>query len=126
VSNEDCQALTRAFQALADPIRRAIVERLCRGDATVKQLAEPFSITKQAISRHVQVLEAAGLVTRVDDRQWRPVHLDTTGLLELMLWINRQRLIAEQLGPAPAVQMVWPRRAPAAAPVNPAGLTVVG
>ncbi len=56
--------LDRAFMALADPVRRAIVARLSRGDATVNELAEPFAITKQAVSKHIQVLEQAGLVTR--------------------------------------------------------------
>jgi DNA-binding transcriptional ArsR family regulator len=121
MSEVDSQALTRAFQALADPVRRAIVARLCRGDATVKQLAEPFSITKQAISRHVQVLEAAGLVTRVDDLQWRPVHLDTHTLAQLMVWINRHCLIAEQLCTAPAVHVVWPGRASMTTTVSPVG-----
>jgi len=82
--------------ALADPVRRAIVARLSRGDATVNELAEPFAITKQAISRHIQVLEHAGLVTRSRDAQRRPVHLDAAALERLTVWIERYRLIAEQ------------------------------
>ena len=62
--------------ALADPVRRAIVARLSRGPATVNELAAPFDITKQAVSKHIQVLEQAGLVTRTRDAQRRPVHLD--------------------------------------------------
>jgi DNA-binding transcriptional ArsR family regulator len=81
--------------ALADPVRRAIVARLSRGDATVNALAEPFAITKQAISRHIQVLEHAGLVTRSRDAQRRPVHLDAAALERLTAWIDRYRLIAE-------------------------------
>ncbi len=68
--------LDRAFMALADPVRRRIIARLSRGPATVNELAEPFAITKQAVSKHIQVLEQAGLVTRTRDAQRRPVHLD--------------------------------------------------
>src|SRR5437899_2551142 len=82
--------------ALADPVRRAIVARLARGDATVNELAEPFAITKQAVSRHIQVLEHAGLVTRSKDAQRRPVHLDAAALERLTAWIDRYRLIAEE------------------------------
>ncbi len=81
--------------ALADPIRRAIVARLSRGDATVNELAEPFAITKQAVSKHIQVLEGAGLVTRSRDAQRRPVHLDAAALERLTAWIDHYRLIAE-------------------------------
>jgi DNA-binding transcriptional ArsR family regulator len=88
-------ALDRAFMALADPVRRAIVARLSRGDATVNELAEPFAITKQAVSKHIQVLEQAGLVTRSRDAQRRPVHLDAAALERLTAWIDRYRLIAE-------------------------------
>ncbi|MBP2268636.1 DNA-binding transcriptional ArsR family regulator [Pseudarthrobacter sp. PvP004] len=88
-------ALDRAFMALADPVRRAMVARLSRGDATVNELAEPFAITKQAVSKHIQVLEHAGLVTRSRDAQRRPVHLDAAALERLTAWIDRYRLIAE-------------------------------
>src|SRR5260221_9404923 len=87
--------LDRAFMALADPVRRAIVARLSRGDATVNELAEPFAITKQAISKHIHVLEHAGLVTRSRDAQRRPVHLDAAALEHLTAWIDRYRLVAE-------------------------------
>ncbi|MEU1972181.1 metalloregulator ArsR/SmtB family transcription factor [Microbacterium sp. NPDC019599] len=89
------EALDRAFLALADPVRRAIVARLSRGSATVNELAEPFAITKQAVSRHIQVLEQAGLVTRSRDAQRRPVHLDAASLERLTAWIDRYRLAAE-------------------------------
>ena len=92
---EEDAALDLAFVALADPIRRAIVARLSRGDATVNELAEPFSVTKQAISKHIHVLESAGLVTRSRDAQRRPVHLDPAALERLTAWIDRYRLIAE-------------------------------
>jgi DNA-binding transcriptional ArsR family regulator len=94
--DHDADALDRAFLALADPVRRAIVARLARGDATVNELAEPFPITKQAVSKHIQVLAQAGLVTRSRDAQRRPVHLDPAALERLTAWIDRYRLIAEE------------------------------
>jgi DNA-binding transcriptional ArsR family regulator len=81
--------------ALADPVRRAIVARLSRADATVNELAEPFAITKQAISKHIHVLEQAGLVSRSRDAQRRPVHLEPAALERLTAWIDRYRLFAE-------------------------------
>lgn len=89
-------SLDRAFQALADPVRRAVIARLSRGPATVNELAEPFPITTQAVSRHIHVLERAGLVTRSRDAQRRPVHLDPGALEALTGWIDRCRLIYEQ------------------------------
>ena len=88
--------LDRAFLALADPIRRAIVARLSRGPATVNELADPFDISKQAVSKHIQVLEHAGLVTRSRDAQRRPVHLAPDQLEALTAWIDKYRLIHEQ------------------------------
>ncbi|NEN05505.1 winged helix-turn-helix transcriptional regulator [Diaminobutyricibacter tongyongensis] len=88
--------LDRAFLALADPVRRAIIARLSRGEATVNELAEPFAITKQAISRHIQVLETAGLITRTRDGQRRPCHLDPAALEALTAWIDTYRLVAER------------------------------
>ncbi|WP_353826639.1 ArsR/SmtB family transcription factor [Agromyces sp. SYSU T0242] len=88
--------LDRAFMALADPVRRRIVARLSRGPASVTELAEPFDITTQGVSKHIQVLESAGLVTRSRDAQRRPVHLDAAALETLTEWIDRYRLIAEQ------------------------------
>jgi DNA-binding transcriptional ArsR family regulator len=82
--------------ALGDPVRRRIIARLSRGPATVNELAEPFQITKQAVSKHIQVLEQAGLVTRTRDAQRRPVHLDAAQLEALTAWIDRYRLIHEQ------------------------------
>ena len=92
----DADGLDRAFLALADPVRRAIVARLSRGPATVNELAQPFDITKQAVSKHIQVLEQAGLVTRSRDAQRRPVHLDAAALEALTSWIDRYRLDAER------------------------------
>ncbi len=84
------------FAALADPVRRAIIARLSRGPATVNEVAEPFEISLQAVSRHIQVLEQAGLVTRTRDAQRRPVHLNPEALEALTAWIDRYRLVAEQ------------------------------
>ena len=87
--------LDRAFVALGDPVRRRIIARLSRGPATVNELAEPFKISKQAISRHIQVLEQAELVTRTRDAQRRPVHLNPARLEALTAWIDQYRLVRE-------------------------------
>jgi DNA-binding transcriptional ArsR family regulator len=92
----DDDRLDRAFVALGDPVRRAIIARLSRGPATVNELAEPFDITVQAISRHIQVLEQAELVTRSRDAQRRPVHLAPERLEALTAWIDRYRLATER------------------------------
>ena len=88
--------LDQAFLALADPVRRAVIARLSRGPATVNELAEPFDMTLQGVSRHIQVLEQAGLVTRTREAQRRPVHLAPAALEELTAWIDRYRLVHEQ------------------------------
>jgi DNA-binding transcriptional ArsR family regulator len=90
------EALDQAFLALADPVRRAMIARLSTGPATVNELAEPHPITVQAISRHVAVLEAAGLVTRSRDKQRRPVHLVPERLEQLTAWIDQYRLATER------------------------------
>ncbi|UOX86021.1 metalloregulator ArsR/SmtB family transcription factor [Amycolatopsis sp. FBCC-B4732] len=92
----DEAGLDRAFTALGDPVRRALVARLSRGEATVNELAEPFEITKQAISRHIQVLEQAGLITRSRDGQRRPCHLVPAALETLTGWIDTYRLATER------------------------------
>lgn len=92
----DDEWLDRAFTALGDPVRRAMIARLSRGEATVNELAEPFAITKQAVSRHISVLETAGLITRSRDAQRRPCHLDPAALEALTSWIDNCRLIAER------------------------------
>ncbi len=92
----DEEALDRAFLALADPVRRAIIARLSRGPATVNELARPFTITKQAVSKHIAVLETAKMVTRTKDAQRRPVHLDPVVLELLTAWIDRYRLETER------------------------------
>ena len=88
--------LSRLFAALADPTRRDIVARLAVGDATVGQLAAPYEVSVQAVSKHLKVLEDAGLVSRSRDAQRRPVHLESE-VLELMTsWIERYRRAAEE------------------------------
>jgi DNA-binding transcriptional ArsR family regulator len=94
--NEADVALDRAFAALADPVRRAIVARLSRGSATLGELAEPFDISLQAVSKHISVLEDAGLVWRTREAQRKPVHLDAAALERLTAWIDRYRLDAER------------------------------
>ena len=96
VDSKDDEALDRAFAALGDPVRRAMIARLSRGEAPVNELAELFPITKQAVSRHIQVLEAAGLITRSRDGQRRPCHLDPAALEALTSWIDEYRLAAER------------------------------
>lgn len=88
--------LSRVFSALADPTRRDIVARLTVGDATVNQLAEPYEMTVQAISKHLKVLENAGLVTRTRDAQRRPVHLEAEVFDLATKWIERYRRQAEE------------------------------
>ena len=91
----DAERLSRAFAALADPTRRDLVSRLTLGDATVGELAAPYDMSLQAVSKHLAVLESAGLVTRRRDAQRRPVHLDAEVLGELTEWIDRHRTAAE-------------------------------
>ncbi len=83
--------LSRTFSALADPTRRAMLGRLAVGDATVNELAEPFALTQQAISRHVKVLELAGLISRTRAAQSRPCHLEPDRLDVAEAWISEQR-----------------------------------
>lgn len=83
--------LSLTFAALADPIRRAILARLAEGEATVNTLAEPFDVSLQAVSKHLKVLERAGLITRGRDAQWRPCRLETAPLEEVDLWVDRYR-----------------------------------
>jgi DNA-binding transcriptional ArsR family regulator len=80
--------LSRTFSALGDPTRRAILERLSRGEASVGELAAPFDMTFAAVSKHLRVLEGAGLVTRGKDAQYRPARLDARPLAEASRWIG--------------------------------------
>src|SRR5919108_6165805 len=88
------EELDVTFAALADSTRRAILARLATGEATVNELAEPFSISLQAVSKHLKVLERAGLITRGRDAQWRPCRLETAPLEDASVWIERYREIA--------------------------------
>src|SRR5688500_12748287 len=88
--------LSRAFAALADPTRRDMVARLAMGDATVTELAEPYDVSVQAVSKHLRVLEDAGLVSRTRDAQRRPVHLEAEVFSLMTKWIERYRLQAEE------------------------------
>lgn len=83
--------LSAIFSALADPTRRAILARLAEGDATVSELAQPFSISLPAISRHLKVLEQAGLITRTRSAQWRSSSLRTEALREVLDWMEPYR-----------------------------------
>ena len=94
-TGNDDDLLNAAFLALSDPVRRRLISRLSRGPATVNELAEPFAITKQAVSKHIQVLEQAQLVTRSRDAQRRPVHLNPARLEALTAWIDQYRLVRE-------------------------------
>ena len=88
--------LSRVFSALADPTRRDIVARLAVGDATVNELAEPYDVTVQAVSKHLKVLEDAGLVSRTREAQRRPVHLEAEVFDLMTKWIERYRRQAEE------------------------------
>ncbi len=88
--------LDAAFAALADPTRRAIVGRLARGDATVSELAAPFAMSLPGISKHLKVLERAGLISRRRDAQFRPCHLEGEALDETMDWISVHRRIWDE------------------------------
>jgi DNA-binding transcriptional ArsR family regulator len=83
--------LSMIFAALADPTRRAILARLTEGDATVTELAEPFSISLPAISRHLKVLEQAGLITRSRSAQWRSSSLQAETLRDVLDWVEPYR-----------------------------------
>ena len=83
--------LTVTFAALADPTRRAILARLCEGDATVNEIAAPFDMSLPAVSKHLKVLEQAGLITRSRTAQWRPCHLEAAPLKDADNWISRYR-----------------------------------
>jgi DNA-binding transcriptional ArsR family regulator len=83
--------LSVVFGALADPTRRAILARLAEGEATVNQLAEPFAMTLPAVSKHLKVLEQAGLISRGRHAQWRPCRLEAEPLREATEWVERYR-----------------------------------
>lgn len=88
--------LSRVFSALADPTRRDMVARLASGDATVTDLAGPYQVTVQAVSKHLKVLEDAGLVSRSKEAQRRPVHLEAEVFDLMSKWIERYRRLAQE------------------------------
>jgi DNA-binding transcriptional ArsR family regulator len=85
--------LSRTFAALADPTRRAILARLSRGPASAGELGQPFDMTMQAISKHLKVLEHAGLISRSRQGQWRPCRLEVASLDAVTAWIEQYRAI---------------------------------
>ena len=92
----DTDPLTLTFGALADPTRRAILTRLAEGEATVNELAEPFAMSLPAISRHLKVLERAGLIVRAREAQWRPSRLETDPLDEAVEWMQSRKRTWEE------------------------------
>ena len=87
--------LSTTLLALADPTRRAILGRLSESEASVNELAAPFEISLQAVSRHLKVLEGAGLISRGRDAQWRPCRLETAPLKRVDTWLSRYRAFWE-------------------------------
>lgn len=90
------KALDATFAALSDPTRRAILARLAKGDATVTELAKPFAMSQPAVSRHLKVLEGAGLISRSRDAQRRPCRLEPRRLAEATEWLEAYRKLWEQ------------------------------
>jgi DNA-binding transcriptional ArsR family regulator len=88
--------LDKTFAALADPTRRAILARLASGEATVKQLAEPFAMTQPSISKHLKVLERAGLISRSRAAQTRPCRLEPAPLQSIAQWVGMYRHLWEE------------------------------
>ena len=89
-------ALSATFAALADPTRRAILARLATGEATVTELTRPFAMSQPAISKHLKVLELAGLITRGREAQWRPCRIEAAPLQHVAEWTERYRALWEQ------------------------------
>ena len=94
--NTTADTLDRTFAALADPTRRAILARLATGKATVTELAAPFAMSQPAISKHLKVLERAGLITRGREAQWRPAALEAEPLHEAADWLEQYRQLWEE------------------------------
>ena len=88
--------LSATFAAIADPTRRAILARLASGEASVTGLAKPFDMTLPAVSKHLKVLENAGLISRGRDAQWRPARLEAARLRDAANWMERYRIFWEQ------------------------------
>jgi DNA-binding transcriptional ArsR family regulator len=93
---KDNDTLSQTFAALANPTRRAILARLAKGEATVNELAEPFDMSLPAISKHIRVLERAGLITQGQQAQYRPCTIDVVPLQEVSLWADQVRHVWEE------------------------------
>jgi DNA-binding transcriptional ArsR family regulator len=89
-------ALSLTFAALADPTRRAILARLSQGEASVRELAEPFEMSAPAVSKHLKVLQRAGLITQGRQAQWRPCSINTEPLRDAVDWMEQHRIAAEE------------------------------
>lgn len=87
--------LSTTLQALADPTRRAILARLAEGEASVTELAKPFAMSLPAVSKHLKVLERAGLISRGREAQWRPCRIEATPMREAAAWLERYRVMWE-------------------------------
>ena len=96
MSNRSSESLNAVFSALADPTRRAILARLALGESTVNELAEPFDISLPGISKHLKVLENAGLISRTREAQFRPCKLELGPLKEVSDWVERYRKLWEE------------------------------
>src|SRR5580698_10185069 len=96
MTNRNTDTLDKAFAALADPTRRAMVSRLARGDATVTELAAPFAMSLPGISKHLKVLERSGLISRRRDAQFRPCHLEAGALDGALDWITTNRRLWDE------------------------------
>jgi DNA-binding transcriptional ArsR family regulator len=107
ISDMAVDQLTPTFAALADPTRRAILARLAEGEATVNQLAEPFPITLQAVSKHLKVLERAGLIARGRSRQLRPSRLQGAALKEVADWVAAYRRFWDDSSDRLAEHLSW-------------------
>jgi DNA-binding transcriptional ArsR family regulator len=88
--------LTLTFNALSDPTRRAILAKLSRGEATVQELSKPFEISAPAITKHLKVLEKAGLISRGREAQWRPCRIEADALKEVADWVSDYKKIWEE------------------------------
>ncbi len=88
--------LSSTFAALADPTRRAILARLASGEASVTELAKPFDMSQPAVSKHLKVLERAGLISRGREAQWRPCKLEATRMKEIAEWVEHYRRFWEE------------------------------
>lgn len=88
--------LTLTFTALSDPTRRAILAKLAHGEASVKELAKPFDISAPAITKHLKVLESAGLISRGREAQWRPCRIETDALKDVADWVSEYKKFWEE------------------------------